>query len=106
MSRPDSPIRLESSLFRHPPEARRRVGKVTSLVSSDRTDIGRRRSNNQDSKHVLPTSLQQYRARGWLFLVADGMGAHAAGELASAIAAARVPQIYQDHSEHSPPLAL
>ena len=82
------------------------MGKITSLVSSDRTDIGRRRSNNQDSKHVLPTSLQQYRARGWLFLVADGMGAHAAGELASAIAAARVPQIYQDHSEHSPPLAL
>jgi protein phosphatase len=82
------------------------VGKVTSLVYCDRTDIGRRRSNNQDSKAVLPTSPQQYRARGWMFLVADGMGAHAAGELASDIAARRVPRIYEQHSEHSPPLAL
>jgi PPM family protein phosphatase len=82
------------------------VGKVTSLVYCDRTDIGRRRSNNQDSKAVLPASPQQFRTRGWLFLVADGMGAHAAGELASAIVADRAPKIYEQHSEFSPPLAL
>jgi len=76
------------------------------LVSSDRTDIGRRRANNQDSKAVLPAHGQQQRARGWLFLVADGMGAHAAGELASAIAADRVPKIYDEQSHYSPPLAL
>jgi serine/threonine protein phosphatase PrpC len=82
------------------------VGKVTSLVYCDRTDIGRRRSNNQDAKAVLPASPQQFRTRGWLFVVADGMGAHAAGELASAIAADRVPKIYEQRSEFSPPLAL
>jgi len=80
------------------------VGKVPSLVYSDRTDIGRRRANNQDSKAILPAHGQ--RTRGWLFLVADGMGAHAAGELASAIAASRVPKIYDEQSHYSPPLAL
>jgi len=65
------------------------VGKVTSLVYCDRTDIGRRRSSNQDGRSVLPANPQQFRTRGWLFMVADGMGAHAAGELASAIAADR-----------------
>jgi protein phosphatase len=82
------------------------VGKLTSLVYCERTDIGRRRSNNQDAKAVLPASPQQFRTRGWLFVVADGMGAHAAGELASAIAADRVPKIYEQRSQYSPPLAL
>ena len=39
-------------------------------------------------------------------MVADGMGAHAAGELASAIATDRVPKIYEERSQFSPPLAL
>ena len=83
------------------------MGKGTSLIYCDRTDIGRRRSNNQDSKAVLPpSSPQQYRTRGWLFLVADGMGAHAAGEEASRIAAERVPLVYEKLSGRSPPLAL
>jgi len=83
------------------------VGKGTSLIYSDRTDVGRRRANNQDSKSVLPpSSPQQYRTRGWMFLVADGMGAHAAGEMASGIAAERVPLVYEKSAQHSPPLAL
>ena len=83
------------------------MGKGLSLVYCDRTDIGRKRSNNQDSKAVLPPSgPQQYRTRGWLFLVADGMGAHAAGEMASAIAAERVPLVYEKTAQRSPPLAL
>lgn len=106
MARPSRPGPLESGLCRHPPEACRRVGKVTSLVYCDRTDIGRRRSNNQDSKAVLPANPQQFRRRGWLFVVADGMGAHAAGELASAMATDRVPKIYEERSQFSPPLAL
>lgn len=83
------------------------MGRGTSLIYCDRTDIGRRRSNNQDSKAVLPPSgTQQYRTRGWLFIVADGMGAHAAGEEASRIAAERVPLLYEKLSGRSPPLAL
>jgi protein phosphatase len=83
------------------------VGKGTSLIYSDRTDVGRRRASNQDSKSVLPPSgPQQYRARGWMFLVADGMGAHAAGEKASKIAAERVPLVYEKEAQRSPPLGL
>ena len=83
------------------------MGSGTSLEYCDLTDIGRRRANNQDAKAVLPPwSSEQYRRRGWLFLVADGMGAHAAGEMASALAAEHVPLLYEKTAPRSPPLAL
>ena len=83
------------------------MGKGSTIEYSELSDIGRRRSNNQDSKEVLPPSnSQQYRQRGWLFLVADGMGAHAAGEMASAMAAQRVPLVYEKHASRSPPYSL
>ena len=59
----------------------------TSVRVSSRSDVGLRRANNQDSHVVvLATTLQQLFKRGHLLVVADGMGAHAAGELASKIA--------------------
>lgn len=83
------------------------MGSGLSLEYCDRSDIGRRRSNNQDSKAVLePWSREQYRRRGWLFIVADGMGAHAAGEMASAIAVEQVALAYEKLAPCSPPLAL
>lgn len=83
------------------------VGKGNSLVHCERTDVGRKRSSNQDSLACLPpSSPAQYRQRGWLFLVADGMGAHAAGEQASGIAAERVPIFYTKAAGRSPALAL
>lgn len=46
-----------------------------------------RRTNNQDSHSVLTAkSAERFHSRGHLFVVADGMGAHAAGELASSMA--------------------
>jgi protein phosphatase len=83
------------------------VGSGTTLVYGEQTDIGRRRANNQDSLAVVPpVSPQQYQSRGWLLLVADGMGAHVAGERASKIAAEQVPLIYEKNAQRSPPLAL
>ncbi|NDC63852.1 MAG: serine/threonine-protein phosphatase [Planctomycetia bacterium] len=91
----------------HVPQGSSVGRKGTTLDYCDRSDIGLRRSNNQDSRAVLPPAgPQQFRTRGWLFLVADGMGAHAAGEMASAIAAERVPLIYEKNAQRSPPLAL
>jgi protein phosphatase len=83
------------------------VASGTTLDYCELTDIGRRRSNNQDAKAVLvPWSGDQYRRRGWLFVVADGMGAHAAGEMASALAVEHVPLLYEKTASRSPPLAL
>jgi protein phosphatase len=52
-----------------------------------RSDVGVKRSHNQDAFGVgVASSKEVWRARGHLFVVADGMGAHAVGELASKIA--------------------
>jgi protein phosphatase len=66
-----------------------------------------RRANNQDSFTVfLAGNQQDFMRRGHLFIVADGMGAHAAGELASKIATDIVPLTYQKLRDKSPPDAL
>ncbi len=71
------------------------------------TDVGLRRTNNQDSHAVVLASNQEiWNTRGHLFLVADGMGAHAAGELASKIAADSVPLAYNKQLDKIPPVAL
>ncbi|MGA2034943.1 MAG: protein phosphatase 2C domain-containing protein [Thermoguttaceae bacterium] len=71
------------------------------------SDIGLRRGNNQDSSTVVLASSQSvWQQRGHLFIVADGMGAHAAGELASKIAVDTIPLVYQKLSDRSPPEAI
>jgi protein phosphatase len=71
------------------------------------SDIGLRRSNNQDSFTVVPAkSGELWQQRGHLFMVADGMGAHAAGELASKMACDAVPLTYQKVLDEPPPLAI
>jgi len=71
------------------------------------SDVGLRRANNQDAFNVALASDQAaWQTRGHLFLVADGMGAHAAGELASKIAADVIPLTYHKLSALSPPEAL
>lgn len=71
------------------------------------SDIGLRRSNNQDSYSViLASSEESWNERGHLFLVADGMGAHAAGELASKMAADSVPHTYYKLREEPSPWAI
>lgn len=71
------------------------------------TDVGVRRSHNQDSFALLPaTDKEQFRTRGHLFLVADGMGAHAVGELASKLAADAIPHLYCKYAHEGPVAAL
>lgn len=56
------------------------------------TDIGLRRRNNEDAFVVhLCGDEGEFRRRGHLFMVADGMGGHAVGELASRLAVETVP---------------
>jgi serine/threonine protein phosphatase PrpC len=59
------------------------------------TDVGIRRSHNQDAHATLLASDErQWQERGHLFVVADGMGAHAVGELASELAVGIIPHTY------------
>ncbi|HEY7308406.1 MAG TPA: protein phosphatase 2C domain-containing protein [Gemmataceae bacterium] len=71
------------------------------------TDVGVRRSHNQDSHAIqLARDDEQWRQRGHLFLVADGMGAHAVGEKASEQAAGLIPHTYHKHVPQGPAAAL
>jgi protein phosphatase len=71
------------------------------------TDVGMRRANNQDAFNVaLAGDVGDWYQRGHMFLVADGMGAHAAGELASKLAVDTIPHLYHKYRDKSPPEAL
>lgn len=77
------------------------------LQYAAKSDVGLRRANNQDSMTVaIAGSQEHFQQRGHLFMVADGMGAHVAGELASKIAVDTVPLIYDKLRNLPPPEAL
>jgi PPM family protein phosphatase len=71
------------------------------------SDLGMRRTNNQDSLAVVVTNdVATWATRGHLLMVADGMGAHAAGELASKLAVDNIPHTYFKLRDLYPPAAL
>ena len=76
------------------------------VVGAMLTDIGRVRSTNEDTvAFVAPAEGTPEEKVGFLALVADGMGGHAAGEVASALAADVVRrEVYS--SGEAPPRAL
>src|SRR5437588_8940771 len=45
------------------------------------------------------TDPEQYQQRGHVFLVADGMGAHAVGELASKLAVDNIPHLFSKYAK-------
>lgn len=64
------------------------------------TDIGLRRKNNEDACKVrLCANEEDFQNRGHLFVVADGMGGHAVGELASRLAVETVPHTFYKGKE-------
>ncbi len=78
-----------------------------TLIDAAATDTGMRRSNNQDSHTVVrASSAETWRRRGHLFMVADGMGAHAVGELASKLACDNIPHNYLKTKDGTPAEAL
>ena len=70
-----------------------------SLISTGRTDKGRKRSNNQDSIFVSDTPIGPLPN---LYIVADGMGGHAAGDFASRYAISVVIDFIRKSTVKSP----
>lgn len=78
--------------------------EVTRLVTGAKKDPGRRRQLNEDDIAVVehssnPQGLVLAQRKGCLNVLADGVGGHSAGEVASQLAVDVVPKVYyQDPS--------
>src|SRR4051812_17761047 len=84
------------------------VGAWNAVIEqSALSDVGLRRANNQDSFALsLAADEADWQRRGNLLMVADGMGAHAAGELASKMAGENLPHTYRKLADLPPADAL
>jgi len=77
------------------------------IIDASASDTGMRRQNNQDSHAtVRAANRDTWKRRGHLFMVADGMGAHAAGELASKMACDLIPHSYMKAKAGAPGEAI
>ena len=71
------------------------MSKQLRLDVAQLTDVGRKRPHNEDNMaYVIPKDAQVMAKKGALFVVADGMGGHAAGEVASEIAVETISSAY------------
>ncbi len=72
-----------------------------------KTDLGRVRENNEDKGDWLePEDPKIVVSRGYLYAVADGMGGHSAGQIASELALKTLFRVYYASTEGPPDQAL
>ncbi len=85
--------------------------QLVKLEALGQTDVGRDRHHNEDYfvfhnhlTQIADTHSQRVQAKG-LFILCDGMGGHAEGEVASALAATELVAFFQDHWQEELPSA-
>ncbi|HXG82452.1 MAG TPA: Stp1/IreP family PP2C-type Ser/Thr phosphatase [Pyrinomonadaceae bacterium] len=84
-----------------------KLKEANNIVASVQTDVGCVREANEDSgRHVLPNDPETRVRKGTLTIVADGMGGHASGEIASQMAVELISEIYYADKINSAPGAL
>ena len=72
------------------------------LEAGARTDAGPLRETNEDSIGCFaPSDPLALQRKGYLYVVADGLGGHNAGEVASSSAVARMGEEYYSPSNHT-----
>ena len=82
-------------------------GEGFEIVASVQTDKGCVREANEDSgRFVRPSDPALLRRKGALMIVADGMGGHSAGEVASQMAVELVSRLYYEAAGDDAPGAL
>lgn len=71
------------------------MNQKLSLEFGAATDIGRLRSDNQDAYGISPSEVSaDIGSKGRLFVVADGMGGHRGGKVASELAVKTISERY------------
>jgi PPM family protein phosphatase len=86
-----------------PPKLRVR----TRVSVAGKTDLGRVRENNEDKyEYFIPEDEGRLALRGMAFVVCDGMGGHAAGQIASELALKTFLDVYLNHPSESTASAL
>lgn len=80
------PFRPREASLSDTPTGQLRAPAALGVEAAGRTDKGRVRPGNEDAFGLEPPTSAQARAQGTLLIVSDGMGGHAAGEVASGLA--------------------
>jgi len=80
---------------------------LSQLIVVSRTDTGQVRTQNEDSSCAFePEDAKVRAAKGSLYIVADGMGGHRGGEVASKLAVDTIRSEYYSPQEADPLNAL
>lgn len=80
---------------------------MTKIGAYFRSDIGRKRGNNEDAVGIFePKEEHQLRRSGRLYVVADGLGGHEKGEHASKFAVETLINTYYKNPEIPPEIRL
>jgi PPM family protein phosphatase len=100
--REELPAGAAAGAFRYNPSQSSMDVEFTQL-----SDPGRVRSGNEDYLgHVLAVTADQARSHGWLFVLADGVGGHDLGEIASRTAVESLRAAFREAPAGETPSSL